>query len=153
LLEKVRGGLLDARAELVAIHLVRSGVQDLDLEIEPAIVVGGRNRMPDFRVRRGDGDWIYVEDTQANISRAQAEVRNNMERIAGLVDALTGTFAAEVFLKREPTPDEVDVISAEIKGGHSRAEIKGGHSRADTRETELEGDLGTLYWNAEAPEP
>jgi hypothetical protein len=142
LLDKVRDGLPDARAELVAIHLVRAGVPDLELEIEPAVIVGSRNRKPDFRVRKAGQDWTYAEVTQANISRAQADVRGSMEWIAGLVDTLTGTFAVEVFLKREPTPDEVDLISAQIKDRHGEAR---------TEQTDLEGGLGTLYWNAEAP--
>jgi hypothetical protein len=141
--EKVKNGDTPARAELVAIHLVRSGTPDTDLEIEPEVVVGTKNRKPDFRVRRGRDDWTYVEVTQASTSEAQANVRRNLERLTILADDSTGTFGLEVFLRREPTHDEVDAIAVEIVQGHIDT---------TTRAVELVSGLGTLYWDIGEPQ-
>jgi len=63
LIEKVRRGNLDARAELIAIYLLRSENQQALVEVEPEIRVGGRNRKPDFRTRMPAEPWTYIEVT------------------------------------------------------------------------------------------
>ncbi|WP_410669445.1 hypothetical protein [Amycolatopsis sp. cmx-4-68] len=142
LLDKVQDGLSDARAELLAIHLVRSGMPGLSLEVEPEIVVGGRNRRPDFRVQRQEEGWTYVEVAQANTSQAQADVRRGLERLTQLVDNQVGNFTLEIFLKREPNSDEVEVIAAEVTSRLGAANLA---------QAELGDGLGTLYWNTTAP--
>jgi hypothetical protein len=53
LLVKVRRRLPDARTELAAIHLVCSRASGLDLEIEPAIIVGNLTFVSGVRVKTG----------------------------------------------------------------------------------------------------
>lgn len=142
LLDKVGKGQPDARAELTAIHLVRVGSPDVAIEIEPSVLVGTRNRKPDFRVRRQDGPWTYVEVTQASSSQAQTEVSRGLESLTGLVNDCAGSFALEVFLKREPSLAELASIESQIMEGYPHA---------TTREVELPSGLGALYWNASAP--
>jgi hypothetical protein len=142
LLKKIRKDLPDARAELLAIHLLRAHNHARAIEIEPSIVVNGRNRMPDFRIRDGDEDWTYVEATRAGTSEAQAQVRRSLDRLTGLVETCVGTFSLEVFLKREPTSAELDILSSTI--------VTGQRDRS-TREDRLNDDLGSLYWNVSAP--
>jgi hypothetical protein len=66
LLDKVREGHPDARAELIAIYLLRSGNPGVLVEVEPEVRVGERDRKPDFRTRVSDESWAYVEVTNPN---------------------------------------------------------------------------------------
>ena len=141
-LEKVRQGDPDARAELIAIYLMRAGNSDALVEAEPEVQVGTRNRIPDFRAQIAGVPWTYVEVTNPNTSDAQADVLTGLDQLTGLVKSCSGSFALEVFLKREPTTAELDLITAEIEQGHQTA-------RQST--VELPADLGTLYWNYQPP--
>jgi hypothetical protein len=58
------------------------------------------------------------------------------------VNDCTGSFALEVFLKREPTADEIETMATTITTEH-------GNPAA--RPLELPGGLGTLYWNTQEP--
>lgn len=143
LLAKVRAEAADARAELAAIHLLRSGRPATDLEVEPSVVVGSRNRKPDFRIRESEESWTYVEVTQASTSEAQANVSRGLEKLTkDLVRDCGGSFALEVFLKRNPTASEIDLIASQIVHGHQDMA---------TRHEELPSGLGLLYWNIHPP--
>jgi hypothetical protein len=142
LLEKLRQGDQDARAELIAIYLMRIENPPAVIEAEPEVQVGTRTRKPDFRAQIVGQPWTYVEVTNPNASDAQADVLNGLQRLTGLVDSCSGNFALEVFLKREPTAAELDLIASEIGQNHETA----GQSIL-----ELPEGLGTLYWNQQQP--
>lgn len=142
LLEKVRQGDADSRAELIAIYLIRAGNPDAVVEAEPEVQVGTRHRKPDFRTQMAGEPWTYVEVTNPNTSDAQADVLSGLDRLTRLVERCSGSFALEVFLKREPTAAQLGLIAAEIEQGHQTA----GQSTV-----ELPAGLGTLYWNHQPP--
>ncbi len=142
LLEKVSRESPDARAELVAIDLIRTENPGAIVEVEPEIQVGARHPKPDFRTQVAGDPWTYVEVTNPNASDAQEEVRRGIARLTGLVYACSGTFALEVFLKREPSSAALDLIADTIEHEHRSP----GHSAA-----ELPSELGTLYWNYQPP--
>jgi hypothetical protein len=83
-----------------------------------------------------------VEVTQASTSKAQADVQRGLDRLTSLVNTCEGSFALEVFLKREPTADEIEAIATEIVSRNGDV---------GTESTEFADDLGTLYWNVESP--
>lgn len=143
LLSKLRERRPDGSAELTAIHLVRSGASDVALELEPPGLIPGGNRNPDFRIKQGDGLWTCIEVKQASTSEARAQAERGLHRLStDLIGDCSGSFALEVFLKREPNPDEVEELAAQIISLH--------HDRG-TEETELDNELGTLYWNSRTP--
>jgi hypothetical protein len=142
LIEKVRQGNPDARAELMAIYILRHENPEALVEIEPTVTVGTRKRRPDFRARVPTEPWTYVEVTNPSTSDAQADVQRGLRRLTGLVNDCTESFALEVFLKREPTAAEPDLIADMIRQEHQTA----GQSVA-----ELPSGLGTLYWNQRPP--
>jgi hypothetical protein len=142
LLDKVREGHPDARAELIAIYLLRAGNSEVLVEVEPEVRVGERDRKPDFRTRVSDESWTYVEVTNPNSSEAQEDVSRGLEKLTSLVNDCSGSFALEVFLKREPTAGELDLIATEVEQGHQAV----GQS-----EVELPSGLGTLFWNHQLP--
>jgi hypothetical protein len=142
LIEKVRQGNPDSRAELIAIYLLRAENPNALIEVEPEIRVGTRNRMPDFRARVADEPWTYVEVTNPNTSDAQADVLSGLDRLTRVVDGCSRSFALEVFLKRDPTDAELDLIATEIRQRHQTSEQS---------TYELPVGLGTLYWNHHPP--
>lgn len=143
LLSKLRERRPDASAELTAIHLVRSGASNTDLELEPTGLIPSGNRNPDFRIRQDEGAWTCVEVKQASTNKARAQAESDLHRLStGLIGDCSGSFALEVFFKREPTPDEVEEVAAQIISLHRDR---------GTEETDLNNGLGTLYWNGRSP--
>jgi hypothetical protein len=111
LIKKLRSGDASAFAELTAVHLIRSGEPDATIELGPIAQVGERNRKPDFRIRQGGESWIYVEVTQPDVAEAQNRVLAIMERLAALLQPIKKGFALEVFLRREPTDNELNTLA------------------------------------------
>jgi hypothetical protein len=142
LLEKVRRGDSDCRAELVAIDLIRTGNPGAIVEVEPEIQVSGHNRKPDFRTRMPREPWTYVEVTNPNTTDSQKEVQRAIERLTGLLNDCSGNFGLEVFFRREPSSAELDMVTGLIMQEHRRG------AQATV---ELPSDLGTLYWNHQPP--
>jgi hypothetical protein len=142
LIEKIRQGNSDARAELIAIYLLRNGNPEVLIEVEPEIQVGGHNRKPDFRARIPAEPWTYVEVTNPRSSEDQTNVRRGLERLTGLITECSGSFALEVFLKCEPSAAKIDLIADEILQGHQTTQ---------QTSVELRDGLGTLYWNQYSP--
>jgi hypothetical protein len=143
LLQRLRDNRQGAWAELCAIYLLRFENQDVLVEIEPEVVVGRRNRKPDFRTRLKEAEWAYVEVTQASRnSAAQKGILGSLNRLTGLVESCAGSYALEVFLKREPSAKEVDYIEEKIKENYRSP---------GPSEAELPSGLGTLYWNQYPP--
>ena len=143
LLKKMSHGNADARAELIAIDLIRTENPGAIVEIEPEIQVGTRNRKPDFRTQMsGERAWTYAEVTNPNTSDAQEEVRRGIAQLTGLVRNCLGSFNLEVFLKHEPSTAELDLIADMIMQEHQTT---------GQLAVELPSDLGTLYWNYQPP--
>ncbi len=143
LLEKIRDRQEDAWAELCAVYLVCSDKPDVVIELEPEITVSGRDPKPDFRIRSGNEPWTYAEVTVASRdSDAQRPILRSMERLTDLAMECPGNYALEVYLRREPRPDELALIESQIREHHLSA---------GTVEVELPSGLGTLYWNQHPP--
>jgi len=107
LIEHTRRGDQAAETELTAIYLLRSRRPLTEINLYPPV----GSRVADFRIRRGDETWVYSEATKADISVIENRVRNSMQRLADLVEAIKAEFALEVFLRREPSEDEIEVVS------------------------------------------
>jgi hypothetical protein len=100
-------------AELTAIYLVRSHHLRSELEIGPAIVVGDRNRQPDFRIRCEEDDWTYIEVTQLHDSRASERVLRLLDSVSASVISIPRPFILEIVFTREPTEDECGLLVQE----------------------------------------
>jgi len=143
LLQRLRDNRSGAWAELCAIYLLRFDNQDVSVEGELEVVVGRRNRKPDFRARLKENEWAYVEVTQASRnSAAQKGILSSLNRLTGLVESCAGSYALEVFLRREPSAEEIDYIEEQIKDNFRSP---------GASEAELPSGLGTLYWNQYPP--
>jgi hypothetical protein len=107
LLEKLTRRESSAAAELHAIHLLRS-TERTSLELFPKAIVGGREREPDFRIRRDDDLWVYAEVTHTDISEAYERAHVVLDTLSAVIESITRPFDLEVFLRREPTDAEVN---------------------------------------------
>jgi hypothetical protein len=114
LVGKLQANDASAFAELTAAHLVRSQNQNSDLELGPIVQVENRRRKPDFRIRRGNEPWTYVEVTQPDIAEAQKKAQAVLSRLADLVVPIHRSFGLEVFLRLEPTDEEIDRLASVI---------------------------------------
>jgi hypothetical protein len=109
LIEKLVNGDPSATAELHAIHLLRSNGQT-QIELFPKVEVSGRQREPDFQIRREQTPWVYVEVTQPDVSEAYDKVMVITERLTSTIEEIAKPFDLEVFLRREPIEAEVGLI-------------------------------------------
>jgi hypothetical protein len=110
LLRRLRQDDAAAESELTAIYLLRSRRSDTEIEIGPEIMIGNRNRRPDFRIRSSAGAWTYVEVTQLNRSAASDRAQVLLHRITDQVISVPAAFLLEIVLWRNPTADEEDEL-------------------------------------------
>jgi len=137
LLAKIRAEDRSAHAELEAIFLLRhSG--ETDVELEPEI---GNGRKCDFRIRRLDGAWVYVEVTAPDYANANELVKKKLGELTNLVEQLAVSVALEIFLQREPNPDELGQIR------EAALALCAAHPDGSTVRRELPQGLGALYLN------
>jgi len=110
MLHSLREGDHAAESELTAIYLLRSRCPATEVEIGPEVLVGRRNRRPDFRIRRAVEPWMYVEVTRLNRSMASATTQEALNRIAGQVISVLQPFLLEIVFWRDPTKSEEDEL-------------------------------------------
>jgi hypothetical protein len=110
LIGRVIAGDADASEEASAIHLLRPRKGETDLEVEPEVKVGARDRKPDFRIRKNQAPWVYVEVTKLHNSNASIRVQELLTRLADSVMAVERPFVVEIILNRDPSDDEEQAI-------------------------------------------
>jgi hypothetical protein len=142
LLARVKRGDPGADAELTAAYLIRSADRGVELEIEPTFTVDSRIRNPDSRVRRTNECWMYVEVTNPQKSRAQADVHQHLRQLTCLAETCDGSFSVEIFLRRDASIAEVGLVAAEVADTNHHG---------FTGRLDLSCLLGSMYWNIEPP--
>jgi hypothetical protein len=115
-----------AESELAAIHLLRSKPSSTELEIAPEIRVGRRNRRPDFRIRRIENDWTYVEVTQLNRSEASERAQSVLDRIVSDIATINSSFLLEIVFWRDPIEDEEAAL---VRQAHEACQAADGERR------------------------
>lgn len=140
-IDKLRRKNSSAHAELRAIHLLRSR-EPCKIELEPVVSVGGRQRKCDFRIKRENESWLFVEVTQPDVSEAQARLRQLLDLIVDVISSVRQPFALEVFFQREPTDGEVAPLIERIRAFCS-ADQQGG----EPAQQELPDGVGILFLN------
>lgn len=138
LIEHVRLGDDSAESELTAIFLIRSQRRTAQVELYPPV----GNRVADFRVREGEEPWTYVEVTQPDWSEATERARATLDRVAALVANIKKSFSLEVFLRREPTEQEIGQL---VQALPQFCDQEGMHRQ------ELLAQLGLLLLNESPP--
>ena len=78
------------------------------VEIEPELMVNGRRRFPDLRVK-SDSKWTYVEVVCPSFSKETREVYEILNRISN-IDDQTMDRVIEVYLYKDPSEPEIRQI-------------------------------------------
>jgi hypothetical protein len=130
LIARLRNDEASAWGELDAIALLRSS-GDTVVELFPAVVVGNRQRQPDFRIRREDEGWVYVEVSRPDTSEAEDHARAIVNDLTTVLDQVAGPKSVEVFLRREPSDVELKILRESTlafsrKEGPQREELPDG---------------------------
>ena len=114
LVEKVRHDDFSALSEMEAVRMFRR-MGGVEIELAPTLLVGGTTKKPDFRIRRSDERWTYVEVTHPDVSEAAVAAQALLHRLQGVV-AIRREFSMEIFLRREPNTTEEQAILAAATG-------------------------------------
>src|SRR5258708_30893383 len=88
LIEKIRAGDIAARAELMAVYLLRHGRPHVTVELYPRIAVGAGERESDFRLREAQEPWTYVEVTRPDMADAQRRASAVLQRLTQVVSSV-----------------------------------------------------------------
>jgi len=142
LMDRLRQREEGSWSELTALYLLTSGLKGQEVECEPPTLVAGRMRAPDWRLRWRPDPWTYVEVTEPQTSKETARVREIMARLVAPIDVVKASYALEVFLRREPTEEEIYRLLGRI------TEVCG---LAGSHEEELPDGLGRLFLNQNRP--
>ena len=117
LLQRLKSGDRAAFSELKAIYLCSAGI-DAEIEIEPYLQVEMRTRMserkPDFRIRAPRSTWVYVEVAAPDVSEARQEAERVMQELASIFSMVPDNTALDLFLRRDPTQAEVELLKADM---------------------------------------
>ena len=138
LVEQLRAGKTSAWAELAALYAVVGYRRDIEVELEPDVDVKGRLRKPDFRVRHDADPWTYVEVSRPDTSDEREQLVATMRRAMEQLLEVEANYALEVYLRREPTQDELETI---IKRGEHLCRQAGANTE------DLPNQLGVLVTN------
>lgn len=79
-----------------------------NVEIEPELMVNGRRRFPDLRVK-SDSKWIYAEVVCPGFSKETQEIYETLNRISNFEDQIMDR-VIEVYLYKDPSEHEVKQI-------------------------------------------
>jgi hypothetical protein len=79
------------------------------VEIEPKLIVNGRRRFPDLRVK-SDSKWVYVEVVCPGFSKETQAIFGTLSRISNLGDEITMDRVIEVYLYKDPSEPEIRQI-------------------------------------------
>jgi hypothetical protein len=109
LLDKLVKNDPSAVAELHGIHLLRLP-GECAVELFPPVAVGERVRKADFRILRANGPWVYMEVTQADMSDGRRRADEVLKTLSSVIESIEKPFDLEVFLRREPTDAETNVV-------------------------------------------
>lgn len=130
IIEKLRNRDPSAYAELHAIHLLGRD-RNTEFDLFPVVAVGARQRIPDLRVRRDGSLWVYVEISRPATSEVAERAQATVGALSEVVGMISKPIALEVFLRREPSDEELEALRAHIapfclQESVSREELPGG---------------------------
>ncbi len=120
--------------------MVGNSQSGLHAEIEPDTTVGDRRKRPDFRIRRYDNPWLYVEVARPDTADAQKALESKRQLFSSVLSILR-RFALQIYLRREPSDDEIKQVVARAMDLCAR----------DQEMTEEMGTLGVLLLNQAQP--
>lgn len=116
LIHKLKTHDRSAFAELSAIYLLHGYFTECEYEPEIKLKTKRNEKIkyPDFRLKYSNNQWLYIEVTQPDTSEKHAHLELRREPFFSLV-TIEKPFALEVYLRREPTDSELEMLVARCK--------------------------------------
>lgn len=142
LIEGIIQGDTSAEAELTALNLITHRNSRIESELFPEFMFESQPRISDFRVRQDSEPWVYVEVTQPELSQAHNRAQTALDVITGLLADIKVPLALEVYLRREPTDQDLELLVQHLP---VFCQLAGAHQE------ELANDLGILILNQSKP--
>lgn len=104
------------RAALTELHALALCADDLtiDSEVSPSVDVEGRQREPDFRVRKAGEPWVHVEVTAPNHSESEERARTAAASLSMSHDLIPDGVCVQVRFRDEPTDSDLDDVRSEL---------------------------------------
>jgi hypothetical protein len=110
LVDKVTRDDSSALSEMKALRMFKL-MGEVEIELAPDLRVADAMKKPDFRVRRPGERWTYIEVTRPDISDAAVAAQELLHRLNS-VKQVRREFSLEIFLRREPDPNEEGALLA-----------------------------------------
>jgi hypothetical protein len=110
---RVRAREEAAQSELLALALCASE-QSVQVEIEPPIVVDRRNRVPDFRLRKGQEPWVHVEVTAPTDTESKVVAQAAAARLSQSLQLVPDGVIVEIRFRDEPTDADLEEVAGEL---------------------------------------
>jgi hypothetical protein len=95
-----------AFSELHSVAVCADG-SDVEIEIEPLAPVGDSRKVPDFRVRRPNEEWVWVEVTQPNYSESAQIAQSAAASLRDLLTDIPDGMEVQVRFRCEPSEAEL----------------------------------------------
>ena len=113
LIDKLKNDDRSAKSEIESIFIVSPS--EIDVEIEPEVSIRNTKRMPDFRIKKNNQDWVYVEVTSPNTSERNVLIQVIMNQITCNIETLQESTSVDILLDRDPSAEEIEQIIDKIK--------------------------------------
>jgi hypothetical protein len=100
--------------ELHSIALCADG-SDVEIEIEPLAAVGNAEKIPDFRIRRPNEEWVWVEVTQPNYSESAQIAQSAAASLRDLLTDIPDGLEVQVRFRCEPIDADLASARTEVR--------------------------------------
>jgi hypothetical protein len=112
LISRLRAREPAAFSELHSIALCVDG-NDVEIEIEPPATVAGSEKVPDFRVRRPNEEWVWVEVTEPTYSESAQIAQRAATSLQGLLSDVPDGMEVQIRFHSEPSDADLSSVCTE----------------------------------------
>lgn len=113
LMQRLQAREAAAFSELHSIALCMDS-NDVELEIEPPATVGDAEKVPDFRLRRPDERWVWVEITRPNYSESAQIAQNAARSLSDFLRQIPDGIEVQIRFRSEPSDPDLNSVRLEL---------------------------------------
>lgn len=114
LIQRLQARESAAFSELHSIALC-VGCDDVEIEIEPPAIVGGAEKVPDFRLRRPGDQWVWVEVTRPNYSESARVAQQAASSLRDLLARIPDRMDVQIRFRSEPSDADLNSVRLEVE--------------------------------------
>jgi len=91
------------------------GCDNVEIEIEPLAVVGDREKIPDFRIRRPGEQWVWVEVTRPNYSESAQVAQQAAGSLRDLLERIPDGMEVQLRFRADPCEEDLSRVRREVE--------------------------------------